>query len=238
MLGVVPAAGEGTRLRPLTANQPKAMVTIDGRPLLTHVFETLLDSGVTELIVVVGYKADAIHEQFGESFRGCPITYVHQRDQLGLGHAVSLTAPHVHDPFVVLNGDNVIRDDVRQPIRRFQDSDTTGVIAVDTVDRATAKTTGVVLTDDDQRVTRIVEKPTDPPSTCVTTGCYVLSTAIFDALELLRPSARGEYELADAIGVLVRAGAPIEAVTLPGDRVNVNAPADIKRAEQLLATAS
>ncbi|MFC7058392.1 sugar phosphate nucleotidyltransferase [Halovenus salina] len=232
MIGVVPAAGEGTRLRPLTDSKPKGLVSVAGRPLLEHVFEALLDSGVDELIVVVGYRAGDIIDHFGESFEGWPITYVHQRERLGLGHAIGLVEPHVDESFVVLNGDNVVDGTLDRPIQRFEESDSDAVIAVEKAEPDRARETGVV-TVDGKRVTGIVEKPDEPPSTLVTTGCYVLSPRVFDALELIEPSPRGEYELADALGVLIRAGRLVEAVELDTDRVNVNTPADAQQAEQV-----
>lgn len=234
MIGVVPAAGEGTRLRPLTDEQPKGLVTVAGEPLLAHVFETLRASGVEELVVVVGYEADAIRTHFGTAFEGVPITYVEQAEQLGLGHAVLQARPHVDDSFVLLNGDNVVAGDLRTPIERRRRDGVDAVVAVERVDRATARETGVVSVDDG-RVTGVVEKPADPPSTLATTGCYVLPAEVFDALELLRPSERGEYELTDALGVLVRAGARVDAIPLECDRVNVNEPGDVAAAEAILA---
>ena len=237
MIGVVPAAGKGTRLRPLTADIPKGLVEVDGQPMLVHVFETLLDSGVDELVVVVGYRSGAIIDRFGESFEECPITYVHQRERLGLGHAIKQTERDVDEPFVVLNGDNVVDGRLSRPIARFETDGVDAVVAVEEVDEETARETGVVTVEDGV-VSSIVEKPDDPPSRLVTTGCYVLPTAIFDALELIRPSERGEYELADALGVLVRAGATVAAVELKADRVNVNTPEDLERAEAMLGESS
>jgi dTDP-glucose pyrophosphorylase len=233
VIGVVPAAGQGTRLRPLTADTPKGLVDVGGRPLLDHVFRTLLESGVDELVVVVGYRAGDIIDHFGESFAGCPITYVHQRERLGLGHAVGLVEPYVDEPFVVLNGDNVVSGTLDAPVAAFEEADTEAVVAVEDATRETATETGVVTITDGQ-VTGLVEKPDDPPSTLVTTGCYVLPESIFDAIELLKQSDRGEYELPDALGVLVRAGWDIRAVELGVERVNVNTPVDIERASDII----
>lgn len=233
MIGVVPAAGTGTRLRPRTEDLPKGLVEIAGEPLLAHVFETLCESGVDELVVVVGYGASAIIERFGDEYADVPITYAYQREQLGLGHAILQAEPSVDGPFVVLNGDNVVAGELGAPIERFQRTAVDAVIAVEEVDRETASETGVV-TVEDGRVIELVEKPDEPPSTLVTTGCYVLPEKIFDALGLLRPSDRGEYELTDAIDVFVRAGAVVEAVELGVERVNVNTPADVARAEGLV----
>ncbi|UPV75210.1 sugar phosphate nucleotidyltransferase [Halorussus limi] len=239
MLGVVPAAGEGTRLRPLTEEKPKGLVEVAGKPLLAHVFETLAASGVEEVVVVVGYEGDAIRDYFGTSAAGVPLSYVEQNDRLGLGHAVLQAESHVDGPFVVLNGDNVVAGDLREPMARQRDPDVDAVVAVEEVDLATARETGVVSVEggDDgasERITGIAEKPTDPPSTLATTGAYVLPEEIFDALDLLRPSERGEYELADALGVLIRAGARVEAVPLTAERVNVNAPADLDAAAEIV----
>ncbi|ALG81796.1 sugar phosphate nucleotidyltransferase [Halanaeroarchaeum sulfurireducens] len=232
MQAVIPAAGEGTRLRPLTDDRPKPMVEIAGEPLLTHVFRTLLDE-VEEFVVVVGYELDAIVSQIGEAFRGVPITYVHQREQRGLAHAVSKASSHVDGQFVVLNGDNVFGGGVGEIVERARETDSDAVLAVESVPRETARQTGVVETSA-RRVTGLVEKPKDPPSRLVTTGLYVLPEEVFSACQLLRPSDRGEYELTGAVDVLVRAGATVEPVRLDGERVNVNAPADIERAAELL----
>ncbi|SDJ69867.1 glucose-1-phosphate thymidylyltransferase [Halovenus aranensis] len=118
-----------------------------------------------------------------------------------------------------------------EEVNAFEEDD--AVVAVEEATRETATETGVVSVTDGQ-VTGIVEKPDDPPSTLVTTGCYVLPESIFDAIELLRPSDRGEYELPDALGVLIRAGWDVQAVELDVERVNVNTPADIEQASDMV----
>lgn len=233
MYGVVPAAGEGSRLRPLTANTPKGMVDIAGRPLLSYVFDRLLAVGVEELVVVVGYELSGITEFYGDSYRECPITYIHQRDQLGLGHAVACCESVVSGRFVVLNGDNVFEHPPDAALDRAADEGVDAVLVTEEVSREAATKTGVVETDG-HRVRRVVEKPAEPPSRLSTTGCYVLPEEIFRALELLRPSDRGEYELADAVSLLAQAGAAVETVPLDGWRVNINTPSDVDRVEQLL----
>ncbi len=233
MQGVVPAAGEGTRLRPLTADRPKGMVEVAGQPLLTHVFETLLDAGVAELVVIVGYEMDSIVAHYGDEFRGVPVTYTHQRERKGLAHAVLQAEPHVDGQFVVLNGDNVLGDGIGAAVERAAEPGVDAALLVEEVTPEAARETGVVKVDEG-RVTGLVEKPDDPPSRLATTGCYVLPAELFGAVRLLRPSDRGEYELADAVGILVRAGATVEAVRYEGQRCNVNEPDDVERVEQLL----
>ncbi|AGB39010.1 sugar phosphate nucleotidyltransferase [Natronococcus occultus] len=233
MKGVVPAAGEGTRLRPLTEDVPKGLVEVDERPILSHVFETLLAAGVDELVVVVGYRKSQIVDRFGDTYRDVPITYVHQRERTGLGHAVSLAEPYLEEPFVVLNGDNVFDGRIDPAIERVRSTGAEAAVLVEEVDRETASETGAVVLEDGH-VTGIVEKADDPPSKLVTTGCYVLPPRIFHALALARPADSGEFELSEAVGLLARAGRRVDAVRLPGSRVNVNTPADRERAERLL----
>jgi glucose-1-phosphate thymidylyltransferase len=81
MQAVVLAAGEGTRLRPLTEDKPKGMVEVADKPILTHCFEQLVELGADELYAVVGYKKEAIIEYYGDEFEGIPITYAHQRER-------------------------------------------------------------------------------------------------------------------------------------------------------------
>jgi len=233
MKGVVPAAGEGTRLRPLTNDRPKGLVSIDGQPLLTYCFQALCDVGVTELVVIVGYRGEMIEEHYGESFQDVPITYVHQPDQLGLGHAILQAESEIDDDFLVLNGDNVFRGNIEDAVAHQREPGIAATMIVEDVSREEAKTTGVVETTE-ERVTGMVEKPDEPSSTLVATGCYVLPPAIFHALHLVEPSPRGEYELSDAIDLLATAGATVKVVPLEGWRINVNEAADIDRAERRL----
>jgi glucose-1-phosphate thymidylyltransferase len=234
MKAIVPAAGRGTRLRPLTDDRPKGLVEVGGRPILTHCFERLLETGVEELVVVVGYRKEMLLEEYGDDFRGVPIRYVHQREPRGLAHAVGLAGPHVEEDCVVLNGDNVFGTPITPALERQHRPDVDATILVEEASRTVAKTTGVVATDDRGRVVDLVEKPDDPSSRTVTTGCYVVPGEIFEACRLVRPSERGEYELTDAIAVLVAAGLTVEAVELEGWRVNVNTPEDRDRAERML----
>lgn len=235
MQAVVPAAGEGTRLRPLTVDRPKGLVEVAGTPLLTHCFDALLDVGVDELVVVVGYGGEAIREYYGETFRGVPLTYTEQADPCGLADALLQAEPHVHGPFVQLNGDNIIRGNLGAAITARQQTGADAILFVEEVSRARARETGVCVMDDEGRLRRVVEKPDDPPSQVVQTGFFVFTPTIFSACREVEPSDRGEYELSDAITYLVETGRRIETVRLDGWRVNVNTPSDIRRAEGRLS---
>ncbi len=233
MTAVVPAAGEGTRMRPLTADRPKALVEVAGQPLLAHVLDALRP--VTgEVVVVVGYRGEQIVDRFGPAYRGLELTYVRQPERRGLADAVLQAEPHVDGDFVSLNGDNVVRASLEQLVARHRETgaDATAFVERVSPDRAGE---GAVLelasgdnpgTGDRPRVTGLVEKPDDPPSTLVPRGCYVFSPAVFDACRLVTPGSTGERELTDAVDLLLAAGRRFESVPLDGWCHNVNSPAD------------
>lgn len=235
MKAVIPAAGKGTRLRPLTDDTPKALVEVAGKRILSHCFDRLQTVDVSEFVVVVGYRKEQIMEHYGDAYEDTPITYVHQRDQLGLGHAVLQADPHVDSDFILLNGDNIFHADLTPALERQRSSDVDAVIPVEEVTRDQASQTGVIVTNDHGEVVDLVEKPPSPPSTLVNAGCYVLPPEAFHALALVQPSGRGEYELTDAIDLMVKAELAIETMPLDGWRVNINTQNDIDDAERRLA---
>ncbi|MBP1923743.1 glucose-1-phosphate thymidylyltransferase [Halorubrum alkaliphilum] len=232
MDAIIPAAGRGTRLGELTDDRPKGLVDVAGKPLLAYALDTAVEAGVDELIVIIGYEGAQIVEQFGDAYRDVPITYVHQREQLGLGHAVLQARHAVDGTFLLVNGDNVFVDGVTPALEAVRAEGVDGVLGVEEVSREVARTTGVIETEEGA-ITGIVEKPDDPPSQLVTTGCYVLPEETFHACALVQPSAEGEYQLSEAVGLLCRAGFDFETVEL-GPRVNVNEPGDIEQAAKLV----
>ena len=141
--------------------------------------------------------------------------------------------PHVDGRFVVLNGDNIFVDGIGAALEQAAEPEVDATLLVEEATPEAARETGVVEVDEGQ-VTGLVEKPDEPPSRLATTGCYVLPQEVFAAARLLQPSASGEYEVADAVGVLARVGATVETVRHDGERCNLNAPGDIERVERLL----
>lgn len=234
MQGVVPAAGEGTRLRPLTDDRPKGLVEVGGQPLLAHVFETLVDLGVEELVVITGYRGEQLVEHFGNAFEGVPVRYAEQAEPAGLADAVLTAEDLVDGDFVVLNGDNVVDADLRRLVEHHRTTDADATLLVEAVTPERATEGGTLRFDDDGTLAGVVEKPDLPPSTGVTRGCQVYSPAIFPACHLIQPSATGEYELSRAVDLLLAAGRPVETVPLEGRCVNVNDHHDLAAAEGLL----
>ena len=109
---VILAAGEGSRMRPLTTTRPKVMLPLAGKPILEHLIRNVKEAGISDIIIVVGYKEEAIRDYFGDGTAfGVKITYVVQRKQLGTADALRSAEPFVTDTFLMLNGDMVVTVD-------------------------------------------------------------------------------------------------------------------------------
>ncbi|WP_256685760.1 UTP--glucose-1-phosphate uridylyltransferase AglF [Halococcus qingdaonensis] len=237
MKAVVLAAGEGTRLRPLTEDKPKGMVEVDDKPILTHCFEQLAELGASELLVVVGYQKEVIIEHYGDEFDGIPITYTHQREQAGLAHALLTVEEHIDDDFMLILGDNVFEANLADVVDRQREDRADAAFLVEEVPMEEANRYGVCDTNDYGEVTDVIEKPDEPPTNLVLTGFYTFTPAIFHACHLVQPSARGEYELSEAVDLLLRSGRTIDAVRMNGWRIDVGYPEDRDEAERRIQDA-
>jgi UDP-N-acetylglucosamine diphosphorylase/glucosamine-1-phosphate N-acetyltransferase len=190
MQTVILAAGQGTRMRPLTDSVPKPMLPVGSRPLVAHTADAAVDAGASELIIVVGYEADAVREFFGAEYRGVPITFAEQDKQRGTADAVRAARPYLDGPFAVLNGDNLY-----EPADIETLFDTAPGIAAIRVDEPSNY--GVLSTDGTQ-VTEVVEKPANPPSNLANAGAYAFPAEAKAWLDV-DESDRGEYELTDVV---------------------------------------
>ena len=234
MKAVVLAAGKGTRLRPLTDDKPKGMVEVDDKPLLTHCFEQLAELGADEFVVVVGYLKESIIEHYGDEFEGIPITYTHQREQKGLAHALLMVEEHIDDDFMLMLGDNIFNANLQDVVRRQREDRADAAFLVEEVPWEEASRYGVCETNAYGEITDVVEKPDEPESNLVMTGFYTFSPAIFHACKLVQPSNRDEYEISEAIDLLIRSGRTIDAIGIDGWRIDVGYPEDQEEAERRL----
>lgn len=234
MKAVVLAAGKGTRLRPLTEDKPKAMVEVNGKPLVSHCFDQLAEMGAEEFVVVVGYMKEHIIEHFGDSYREIPITYAHQREQMGLAHALLCVEEHIDDDFMLMLGDNIFNANLNDVVRRQREDRADAAFLVEEVPYEDASRYGVCDTNHFGEITEVIEKPEEPPTNLVMTGFYTFSPAIFHACKLVQPSNRGEYEISEAIDLLIRSGRTIDAIGLDGWRIDVGYPEDRDEAEKRL----
>jgi UDP-N-acetylglucosamine diphosphorylase/glucosamine-1-phosphate N-acetyltransferase len=220
MQAVILAAGQGTRMRPLTESLPKPMLPVGDRPLVAHAADVAVDGDASELIVVVGYEADAIREYFGDRYRGVPVTFATQTEQRGTADAVRAASEYLDGPFVVLNGDNLYDESVAGLF-----GDGPAIAAKEVPD----PTSYGVLSTAGGRVTDIVEKPAEPPSTLANAGAYQFPAAAREYLDVSE-SERGEYELTD---VLARVIAEFEVRPVELDRwLDVGRPWELLEANE------
>ena len=237
MKAVVLAAGKGTRLRPLTDEKPKGMVEVDGKPILTHCLDKLIDLGAEEFVVVVGYMKEKIIQYYGDEYEGVSITYSHQREQKGLAHALLTVEDHIDDDFMLILGDNIFNANLKDVVRRQQEDRADAAFLVEEVPWEDASRYGVCDTNKYGEIVEVIEKPDDPPSNLVMTGFYTFTPAIFHACHLVQPSNRGEYEISEAIDLLIRSGRTIDAIKLEGWRMDIGYPEDRDEAEKRLKEA-
>jgi UDP-N-acetylglucosamine diphosphorylase/glucosamine-1-phosphate N-acetyltransferase len=190
MQTVILAAGQGTRMRPLTESLPKPMLPVADRPLVAHTADAAVEAGASELLVVVGYEADDVRAFFGDEYRGVPVTFCRQEEQRGTADAVRAASEHLDGAFAVLNGDNLYEPaDVEALFERGP-----ALAAI----RVEDPTSYGVLSTEGSRVTGIVEKPADPPSNLANAGAYVFPEQAREWLDV-DPSERGEYEITDVV---------------------------------------
>ena len=194
MQTVILAAGQGTRMRPLTDRRPKPMLPVADRPLMAHTADAAVAAGASELLLVVGYEADDVREHFGDEYRGVPVQYAVQAEQRGTAHAVRAARDHLEGAFAVLNGDDIY--DAASVRRLFE-----GGPAVGTYEVEDPRPYGVFDIAGGE-VEGIVEKPADPPSSRVNVGAYVFPAEAREWLDV-EESERGEEEITDVLARVI-----------------------------------
>jgi len=194
MQTVILAAGEGTRMRPLTTNLPKPMLPVADRPLVAHTADAAVEADTDELIFVVGYEADAVRSYFGDEYRGTRVRYAAQERQEGTADAVAAAREHIEGDFCVLNGDDLYD---RASIASLLDSGP----AVGAY-RATNPSDYGVLTTEGGSVTDIVEKPDEPETDLVNAGAYAFPAEAREWLDVEK-SERGEREITDVLARVI-----------------------------------
>ena len=232
MKGLILAAGHGTRLRPLTYTRPKPVIRVAGRPIIAYAVDNLLEVGVEEIGVVVSPKT---RDEIAAALEGTPrarFTFIVQEDPQGLAHAVKVARDWLgEDPFLMYLGDNLFENGVAALTQAFERERPSAAIAL--VEVEDPRQFGVAVVEDG-RIVRLVEKPKDPPSRLAVAGVYAFTPAIHEVIEKLEPSARGEYEITDAIQGLIDAGARVLGVPVVGWWKDTGRPHDLLEANRLL----
>jgi glucose-1-phosphate thymidylyltransferase len=210
MKAVIPVAGAGTKLRPHSYTQPKALIPLAGKTVLSIIIDQLKDAGINEFVFIVGYLGDKIQDYVKAKHPGIKAYYVHQGDRQGVGHAIKLTKNFVNNDevFVVL-GDTICEYDVQAVV-----SSPHSMIGVRKVDDP--RDFGVAEIGEEEMITHVVEKPQIPKSNMAMVGIYKIkeSGQMFQCLENnIREGLKthGEFSLTDALDCMIQMGAKFKA---------------------------
>jgi len=232
---VVLAAGRGTRMRELTADFPKPMINVRGKPVLQHIVEGLRDASVRRFLMIVGYHAERVRNFFGDGrHHDVAIEYATQRVQDGTGRVVNLARNFTgQSPFILSYGDILI-----SPVNYKHVVDLPNDLeAIITVTRGEdVSKGGAVFVNELMELVDLREKPKpgESPSPWYNAGLYAFRPSIFDFIERLEPSPRGEYELTDAIRDLAHSDKTVKAVELTGEWADVRDPEILAKLNQQL----
>jgi glucose-1-phosphate thymidylyltransferase len=213
-VAVIPVAGVGTRLRPHTHTVPKALINVAGKAMVAHIMDELIELGVREFVLVVGYMGSRVRKYVDRHYPGVTVHFVEQPERRGLGHAIFLTREAVGNRrMLIVLGDTIFRVDFRGVLGR--EVTQIGVKEVEDPRRF-----GVAVMEG-ERVRRFVEKPKDPVSRLAIVGIYYVvdSAALFESLGGLidrGQTNQGEYQLTDALQAMLEKGIPMETFPVEG----------------------
>ena len=239
MKAVVLAAGEGVRLRPLTLTRPKHMISVGGKPILEHCLTAIKACGINDVIIVVNYMADNIRSYFGSGEKlGLKIEYAYQKSVIGTGNAVGVAEPYVEEDFLLVYGDLLFTPEALKKVlslhKRKRPSATLTVVSVEKPEDY-----GIVELEAEGQVKRIIEKPQreEAPTNLANAGLYVFSTEIFEKASRISTSSRGEWEITDAITLLLKEKKPVFAAEISKDEwFDIGRPWDLLEANRWMLT--
>lgn len=234
--GLILSGGKGERLRPFTYSGAKQLVPIANKPVLFYAIEDLVGCGITDIGIVVGDTRAHVEEAVDDGNRfGARVTYIQQEAPLGIAHAVKIAADFLAGhPFVLYLGDNLVLGGVAPFVERFRSDSSNCQILLRRVD--TPQSFGVAELVDG-RVARVVEKPRQPPSDLAVIGVYIFDQHVFEAVQQLRPSARGELEITDTIQYLIDKGLSVQAQELDRYWMDTGKMGDILEANAVVLDA-
>ncbi|MEO0563533.1 MAG: sugar phosphate nucleotidyltransferase, partial [Chloroflexota bacterium] len=233
MKAIILAAGKGTRLRPVTLTTPKPLVPVANRALIAYALDMLKAGGMSDVGIVVNSMESPLVERIGDGgWLGVNVSYIVQEEQLGLAHAVKLSRDFVGDEaFAMFLGDNIFQDKMGDMMRNFEASDYEAALALGEV--PDPERFGVAIVEDG-RISQLLEKPNPAPSNLAIAGVYMFRASIFEAIDKITPSGRGELEITDAIQELIKSEKSVQPYITEGWWIDAGKPHSIIQANQLV----
>lgn len=237
MKGVVLAGGLGTRFHPVTRVVNKHLLDVFDEPMIYYPLRMLSRAGIRDVVVVTGSEIEQFQALLGTGEAlGLSLSYAQQEGEKGIAHALARSRSQVaDDDIVVVLGDNIFQEDVSPFIDAFSRQDGGARLLLKQVAREDAMRFGCVEMENGKLI-RILEKPSDPPSDLVVTGCYMYDSGVFDLIDQLEPSAREEYEITDVNNAYISQGR-CEADVIAGWWTDAGTPASKLKASILVALA-
>ncbi|MBU2063815.1 MAG: glucose-1-phosphate thymidylyltransferase [Candidatus Omnitrophica bacterium] len=218
MKALILCGGSGTRLRPLTYTRSKQLLPVANKPIVEYVLDHIQSVGIRKIGVIIAPGTQAEIKSYFNAYsqvkkRQIKISYILQREPLGLAHAVKIARNFLKDePFLMYLGDNLLKEKLRDSFEEFKRDNLDALVFLKRVDNAGAF--GVAVLDRQGRIVRLVEKPKIPPSNLALVGVYLFSAKIHKVIRTLKPSARGEFEITDAIQKLIEQKAKVRGKIL------------------------
>ena len=232
MKAIVLHGGHGTRLRPLTHTGPKQLLPIANKPMSQYCIESIKETGINEIAIIVGGTGSSkVREYYGSGEKfGVSFTYIKQDKPKGIAHAIRLCKEFVNnEKFLVFLGDNIVQRSIADFTSNFKKSEFDATILLCEVDNPSRFGIAAI---ENNKITKILEKPKDPPSNLAVTGIYFLTPIIFDVIDNLKPSGRNELEITDALDILLEKNHNISFEMIADYWKDTGTPEDILNANR------
>ncbi len=232
MKALILCAGKGTRLRPLTFTSAKQLIPVANKPVILYSIEKIHHAGVNEIAMIVNPdNMKDFREVLGNGEKyGVSLTYIVQEEPKGLAHAAGLAKEFVAgDEFLMYLGDNMIQEDLEKFVKDFKRSKVDASILLTPVEDPSRFGIAVM---EEESVVEVVEKPKVPPSNLAIIGVYLFGPRVFEGIENIRPSWRGELEITDAIQYLIDNGGKVKGHVVYGWWKDTGRPSDLLEANR------
>jgi dTDP-glucose pyrophosphorylase len=236
--GVILAAGHGVRMQPFSDRYPKPLLPVCDKPQIAHQIGIMRGLGIRDIYVLVGHRGYQLAEALGDGSRlDVRIRYVEQKQMLGIAHAVGQLESHIERPFLLFLGDiYLVPDGIERMFAMYEEQGGGAILAAREDTPENVRRNFAIYVGANGLVTRVVEKPRHVPNRLKGVGAYLFDLAVFDAIRRTpRTALRDEYELTDAIQVMIDQGSTVRAAEVIRVDINLTNPGDLLRSNLLHA---